>query len=151
MKKDKILIAGVIALASVAMAGCGNSAKEEKKDVAATAEAVNSAKPEIIEIDGSEPLEFGNKLERPVVVDFWAEWCGPCRQFKPVFHQLAKEYGNRVTFYSVNVDKAPGIAAEYGIQSIPTILFVDRDGNIDRQIGAMSYDDADAAVQALLQ
>lgn len=150
MIKTKILMGAALLVSASMMSGCGNSAKEEKKDMEETAEAIDTAKHEIIEVEGDKPLEFGEKLDRPVVVDFWAEWCGPCRQFKPIFEQLSKEYGNRVTFYSVNVDKSPGIAATYGIQSIPTILFVDKNGNIDRQIGAMSYDEADAAIHALL-
>ncbi|MCM1517775.1 MAG: thioredoxin [Pseudoflavonifractor sp.] len=150
MTKTKLLIGAVMVISASLMSGCANTAKEEKKDAMETAEEVDTARHEIIEVDGDKPLEFGEKLDRPVVVDFWAEWCGPCRQFKPIFEQLSKEYGNRVTFYSVNVDKSPGIAATYGIHSIPTILFVDKNGNIDRQIGAMSYDEADAAIHALL-
>src|SRR5216110_1962782 len=69
-----------------------------------------------------------------VMVDFWAEWCGPCRAVAPVLEQVAEESG--VSLMKVNIDENPGLAARYGIRSIPTILFV-KDGEIvDRVVGA---------------
>src|SRR5256712_6102200 len=71
-----------------------------------------------------------------VMVDFWAEWCGPCRAIAPVLEEMAEASEGRVTLMKVNVDENPGLAARYGIRSIPTILFV-RDGAvIDRVVGA---------------
>ena len=59
-----------------------------------------------------------------VMVDFWAEWCGPCQAIAPVLEELAEASGSRVTLMKVNVDENHGLAARYGIQSIPTILFL---------------------------
>ena len=72
-----------------------------------------------------------------MMVDFWAEWCGPCRAVSPVLESLARESEGRVTLAKVNVDEHPGLAARYGIRSIPTILFVKQGKVADQVIGAV--------------
>ena len=70
------------------------------------------------------------------MVDFWAEWCGPCRAIAPVLEDITEASEGRVTLLKVNVDENPGLAARYGVRSIPTILFV-KDGTVvDRVVGA---------------
>jgi thioredoxin len=72
-----------------------------------------------------------------VLVDFWAEWCGPCRAMAPVLEQLAEASQGRVTLMKVNVDDSPALAARYEIRSIPTVLFVKEGAVVDRVIGAV--------------
>jgi thioredoxin 1 len=72
-----------------------------------------------------------------VMVDFWAEWCGPCRAIAPVLEELVGASEGRVVLMKVNVDENPGLAARYGIQSIPTILFIKQGKVVDRVIGAV--------------
>ena len=72
-----------------------------------------------------------------MMVDFWAEWCGPCRAVSPVLESLARESEGRVTLAKVNVDEHPGLAARYGIRSIPTILFVKQGKVAGQVIGAV--------------
>lgn len=83
--------------------------------------------------------EFQEKVlgsSTPVVVDFWAPWCGPCRMVAPILDELAKEYADKITIAKVNTDENPEWAMKFGVQGIPTMLFV-KDGELfDRMVGA---------------
>lgn len=77
------------------------------------------------------------KSDKPVIVDFWAEWCGPCRMVGPLVEELAKEYKDKAVIGKLNVDNNPQTAITYGIRNIPAILFF-KDGKVvDRQVGAV--------------
>ena len=77
--------------------------------------------------------EVVNGSSAPVVVDFWAEWCGPCKMIAPILDEIATEQGDAVTITKLNVDENPSIAQRFGVMSIPTIL-VFRDGELDKKI-----------------
>lgn len=93
------------------------------------------------EVSEQEFNEIVVAADLPVVVDFWAEWCGPCRLVHPELEKIAQEYGDKIKVVKLNIDEAPGVAAKYGIMSIPTIaLFVD--GGVRSQVvGARPMDD----------
>lgn len=77
------------------------------------------------------------KSDKPVMVDFWAEWCGPCRMVGPIVEEVSKEYGDKAIVGKLNVDHNPNVAMKYGIRSIPTILFIKNGEVVDRQVGAV--------------
>ena len=78
---------------------------------------------------------------KPVLVDFWAEWCPPCRMLGPTFEKLAANYGDQIIFAKLNVDELPEVAGQYGIRSIPTLLLL-RDGEVlEELVGARPYQD----------
>ncbi len=102
---------------------------------------------EVIEVTDSSFDKDVLKSALPVVVDFWAGWCGPCRLIAPLVKDLAKEMKGKVRFAKVDVDANPGITTAYGIQSIPTLIFFKGGSPVGQQVGALSKEALRAAVE----
>ena len=88
-----------------------------------------------VEIEESKFDEAVLKARMPVLVDFWAPWCGPCRMVAPVVDELASEYDGKVSFVKVNVDNNPQIASQYGVMSIPTLIIFKNGKPVANMVG----------------
>lgn len=84
------------------------------------------------------------------VVDFWAEWCGPCRMVTPIIEELSTDYEGKALIGKVNVDDNPEVSMKYGVRSIPTILFIKNGEIVDKQVGATSKANLESKIQAHL-
>lgn len=90
-----------------------------------------------LEITDANFEELVLKSDKPVVVDFWAEWCGPCRMVGPVINEMSEEYAGRAVIGKVDVDNNPAVSNQFRVRNIPTILFIKNGEVVDKQVGAV--------------
>ncbi len=103
-----------------------------------------------IEVNDANFEEVVLQSDKPVLVDFWAEWCGPCRMVGPLVEELATEYDGKAVVAKMDVDSNPGIPAKFGIRNIPTILFFKGGEVADKQVGAVPKTVLSQKIDALL-
>lgn len=98
------------------------------------------------------PTKFVFKGKKPAILDFYADWCGPCRQLSPRLETLAKKYAGKIDVYKINIDDETELAKVFGVQSIPMLLFINTDGSTPSvSQGALSYDDLETEVNTLFK
>lgn len=103
-----------------------------------------------LQITDSNFEELVTKASVPAVVDFWAEWCGPCRMITPIIDELATEYSGKVNIGKVDVDSNPGITGQFRVRNIPTILFFKNGEVVSKLVGSQSKANLVAEIQKIL-
>ncbi len=103
-----------------------------------------------IEITDANFEELVTNSDKPVMIDFWAVWCGPCRMIAPIVEEMTGEYEGRAVIGKVDVDSNPAVAQKFGIRNIPTVLFVKGGEVVDKQVGAVPKQALVAKLDAIL-
>jgi thioredoxin 1 len=103
-----------------------------------------------LEITDANFDELVLKSDKPVIVDFWAEWCGPCRMIGPIIDEMSKEYEGKAVIGKVNVDLNSNVSAKFNVRSIPTVLFIKNGEVVDKSVGAVPKTNLVSKLEALL-
>jgi thioredoxin 1 len=103
-----------------------------------------------LEVNDSNFEEVVIKSDKPVLVDFWAEWCGPCRMISPIIEEIGEQYAGKALVVKCDVDNSPNVAAKYGIRNIPTVLFFKEGKIADKQVGAVPKNNFLTKLNALI-
>ncbi len=134
MKKVIGILIGVLFLGSL------NLMAQDKEKVKVVSLDVESFKAKVYNYDKN-PEEWVFEGNEPCVIDFYADWCRPCKMVAPIMDELAEDYDGQITIYKVNTDKQKELAGLFGVRSIPAILYVPMDGKPQMSTGAMKKDD----------
>ena len=110
---------------------------------------LDEAKAGVVKLTSSSFDNFLN-TDKPILIDFWADWCMPCRMMAPVMDELAKAYAGKALFGKVNVDENPQIAGKYGIMSIPHFLIFKNGTRVEKIVGAVGRDPLESAIKKYL-
>jgi thioredoxin len=143
MKNRLLYIVAMIATGIMAFSICAGAQEKGKVVTLTTAEF----KAKVCNIDAEGFKYLGKK---PAIVDFYADWCGPCRAIAPTLEELAKEYGDKIVIYKVDVDASGDLAQAFGIRSIPAVLFIPMKGESKMTVGGRSKEDFKKQIDSIL-
>lgn len=154
MKTTFIAIFTVVC--AVAVYGCSetpkttkNIYKQEVKKMNTTELTAEAFKAKVMDYEKN-PQTWDFKGDKPAIIDFYATWCGPCKATAPILDSIAEAYKEKIDVYKVDVDKEQELAALFGIRSIPSILFIPKEGQPQMQVGAMNAQQMEEAVKTVL-
>ncbi|MFV0396897.1 MAG: thioredoxin [Bacteroidales bacterium] len=148
MKKIILIFAAVIALTACADAQTSKNNKTNNK--MKTVELTKADFLTKVANYEANPSEWKYLGDKPALIDFYASWCGPCKMIAPILEELAAEYEGQIVIYKVNTEVEQELAAVFGIRSIPSLLFVSKEGQPQMAQGAMSKNDFKKAIDSVL-
>lgn len=162
LKKTIMKKAFIAIMICAALVSCNNksdkAADSEKENIEAVeteddedAAETLAAGEGVIEASDDADITPGMSVERPLLLDFNATWCGPCQQFKPVFHGVAAKYSNVADFVSVDSDQCPNITAAFGVESLPTLIVLLPDGTSKQFVGLNEFMQTEEAFAAYVE
>ncbi len=147
----KPIFIAVIAL--ISLAACGNAQMHNNNKNENKMKTIELTKTDFLSKVAdfeTNPTEWKYLGEKPALIDFYASWCGPCKRVAPILEELAEAYGDSIVIYKVNTENEQELAAAFGIRSIPSLLFVPKDGQPQMAQGAMSKADLKKAIDKIL-
>ena len=160
IRKNVLFLAATMMIAMTACTGQQKKNEEKGNQVESTnKKEIKEVKP--LELTKEEfkkrvmdyeanPREWKFEGDKPALIDFYATWCGPCKMTSPIVEELATEYAGKVDVYKVDVDQEQELAGLFGVQSIPTFLFIPKDGKPQKAVGAMGKGQFEQAIKDIL-
>lgn len=159
MNKKLFLFATLFACCLITLISCNSSKTKSNASGTDSSTAAQTNRPELVKLLTAEDFKTlvadfqSNKDQyigkKPCVIDFYADWCGPCKQMAPIIESLAEEHSGKVVFYKVNIDNAAELADAYGIESIPTFFFCSTDGKITTEMGSQPKENFEEHIKSL--
>lgn len=139
----------IFAAAVTLLAGCGDKKEStEEKNTKMTHLTAATFKEKVFDYEKNKDWKFEG--DKPVIIDFYADWCGPCKMVAPVLEDLSKEYDGKIQIYKVDTDKEQELASVFGIRSIPSILFIPMEGKPQMTMGALPKESFVQAINEIL-
>jgi thioredoxin len=146
MKKFIIIL--ILSALSIAGWSCNKESKSTVKDTKMEHLTAAAFKEKVFNYEKEKEWKFTG--DKPVIIDFYADWCGPCKVVAPVLEELSKEYEGKIQVYKVDTDKEQELAGVFGIQSIPSILFIPMSGKPQMSVGALPKEGFVQAINEIL-
>ena len=157
-KRYFVVVLGLFACVCFACSTPTEAGAETDADLQASIPEQTPSKPMLISEEefkqvvmdfSSREMQFRGK--KPCVIDFYADWCRPCRMLAPLFEAMSEKYGGKVDFYKVNVDSCPNLTAIYNITGIPALFFYDKDGTPFQMVGIPSAEELEEAINTVIR
>jgi thioredoxin len=149
--KYKLILPALLLSAGLAFSSCGGSHKTDENNATQSTETQQPAATSTAPATAENSADLINTSETPVLVDFYADWCGPCKLMSPVVEELAGKYGAKVKLVKINVDNNHELAQKYQVESIPRFILFKKGAILWQTVGAMPASQFEAGIKPYLQ